>query len=151
VPGEPSERFPCLVDARAVTASDQVWPTGIICIPLRKGFQHLVAVVDLFSRRVLSWKLSNSLDMEFCLEALGSSCIHSIFHSDQGCPFTSTDFVGRLYTERIRSSWSGRKRCYDNILVERPWRTDKYEDEYGRAHADGWDAAIGLARFLWRY
>jgi len=89
-----------------------------------------VAIVDLFSRNVLSWKLSNSLDTEFCLQALevalSSGRKPEIFHSDQGCQFTSSDFVVRLRKESIRISWSGRKRCYDNILVERLWRTLKY-------------------------
>jgi putative transposase len=122
---------------------------------LRKGFLYLVAVVDLFSRHVLSWKLSNSLDTEFCLEALemalASERKPQIFHSDQGCQFTSTAFVGRLKAEKIKISWSGRRRCYDNILVERLWRTVKYEEVYLRAYSDGWEAEISLARFLWRY
>ena len=74
-----------------------------------------------------------------------------IFHSDQGCQFTSTDIVARLQAEEIKISWSGRKRCYDNILDERLWRTVKYEDVYLRACSDGWKAEISLARFLWSY
>ncbi len=155
VPGAPSERFPCLVDASKVTAADQVWATDITYIPLQKGFLYLVAIVDLFSRNVLSWKLSNSLDTEFCLEALemalGGGRSPEIFHSDQGCQFTSCTFVARLQAEEIKISWSGRKRCYDNILVERLWRTVKYEEVYLRAYSDGWEAENSLARFLWRY
>ena len=112
VPGEPSERFPCLADVRAVTTPDQVWATDITYIPLQKGFLYLVAIVDLFSRHVLSWKLSNSLDMDFCLEALEMSLASGrkpqIFHSDQGCQFTSSAFVQRLKAEDIKISWSGR-------------------------------------------
>jgi putative transposase len=123
VPGEPSERFPCLVDLRQVTAVDQAWATDITYIPLQKGLLYLVAIMDLHSRHVLSWKLSNSLDTEFCLEALemalSSGRRPQIFHSDQGCQFTSADFAARLHDEEIKISWSGRKRCYDNILVER--------------------------------
>ena len=74
-----------------------------------------------------------------------------IFHSDQGCQFTSGAFVARLHAEEIKISWSGRKRCYDNILVERLWRTVKYEEVYLHAYRDGWEAEISLARFLWRY
>jgi putative transposase len=143
------------VDLNAVTAVDQVWATDITYIPLQKGFLYLVAIVDLFSRTILSWKLSNSLDTEFCLDALemalGGARKPEIFHSDQGCQFTSGDFVARLQAEEIRISWSGRKRCYDNILVERLWRTVKYEEVYLRAYSDGWEAEISLARFLWRY
>ena len=155
VPGEPSERYPCLVDLKQVRAVDQVWATDITYIPLQKGFLYLVAIVDLFSRNVLSWKLSNSLDTEFCLDALEMALEGGrrpeIFHSDQGCQFTSGDFVARLQAEAIKISWSGRKRCYDNILVERLWRTVKYEEVYLHAYSDGWEAEISLARFLWRY
>jgi len=155
VPGDPSERFPCLVDLKEITAVDQAWATDITYIPLQKGFLYLVAIMDLHSRHMLSWKLSNSLDTEFCLEALemalSSGRRPQIFHSDQGCLFTSTDFVARLQAEEIRISWSGRKRCYDNILVERLWRTLKYEEVYLRAYSDGWEAEISLARFLRKY
>jgi putative transposase len=155
IPGDPCERYPCLVDLDQLTAVDQVWATDITYIPLQKGFLYLVAIVDLFSRHVLSWKLSNSLDTKFCLEALemalGSGRKPDVFHSDQGCQFTSSAFVGKLQAEKIKISWSGRKRCYDNILVERLWRTIKYEEVYLRAYSDGWEAEISLARFLWRY
>ena len=112
-----------------------------------------MAIADLFSRHVLSWKLSNSLDTEFCLEkmALGNGRKPQIFHSDQGCQFTSSAFVQRLKAEDIKISWSGRRRCFDNILVERRWRTVKYEEVYLRAYSDGWEAEVSLARFLWRY
>jgi len=155
VPGHPSVRFTCLVDLSMVTAVDQVWATDITYIPMRKGFLYLVAIVDLFSRNILSWKLSNSLDTEFCLDALEMALEGGrkpgIFHSDQGCQFTSFDFVAKLQAEKIKISWSGRKRCYDNILVERLWRTVKYEEVYLRSYSDGWEAEISLARFLWRY
>ena len=155
VPGEPSERFPCLVDLQQIRAADQIWATDITYIPLQRGFLYLLAIVDLFSRNVLSWKLSNSLDTEFCLQALemalSGGLKPEIFHSDQGCQFTSSDFVARLREETIRISWSGRKRCYDIILVERLWRTLKYEEVYLHAYNDGWEAEVNLARFLWRY
>jgi len=103
VPGDPSERFPCLVDLNMVTEVDQVWATDTTYIPRQKGFLYLVAIVDLFSRNILSWKLSNSLDTEFCLDslemALEGSRKPEIFHSDQGCQFTSSDFVARLQAE----------------------------------------------------
>jgi len=123
IPGEPSERFPCLLDLRLVTAVDLVWATDITYIPLQKGFLYPVAIVDLYSRSVLSWKLTNSLDTEFWLQALEMALEGGrepgLFHPNQGCQFTSADFVGRLKEEGIKISWSGRKRCYDNILVER--------------------------------
>jgi len=105
VPGEPSERFPCLVDLKQVRAADQIWATDITTSQLQKGFIYLVVSVDLFPRNVLSWKLSNSLETEFCLEALemtlSSARKPEIFHSDQGCQFTPTDFVSWQQTEKI--------------------------------------------------
>jgi putative transposase len=100
VPGDPAERFPCLVDLWEITAVDQAWATDITYIPLQKGFLHLVAIMDLFSRNVLSWKLSNILDTELCLDALEMALEGGrgpeIFHCDQGCQFTSGDFMARL-------------------------------------------------------
>ncbi len=91
-----------------------MWATDITTIPLQKGFLYLVAIVDLFSRHVLSWKLSNSLDTEFCLEALemalGGCRKPKVFHSNQGCQFTSSSFMARLQAKEIKISWSGRKR-----------------------------------------
>ena len=92
-----------------------MWATDITDIPLQRGFLYLVAIVDLFSRHVLSWRLSNSLDTEFCLDALEVALEGGrhpeVFHSDQGCQFTSSDFVARLQAAEIKISWSGRKRC----------------------------------------
>jgi putative transposase len=143
------------VDLREVTAVDQVWAIDITSIPLQKGYLYLVTIMDLHSKHVLSWKLSNSLDTEFCLGALemalSSGRRPQILHSDQGCQFTSTDFVGRLQAEEMKISWSGRKRWYDNILVERLWRTLKYAEVYLRAYSDGWKVAMNQGRFLWRY
>jgi putative transposase len=154
VPRNPSERFPYLVDLKLVSAVDQVWATDITYIALQKSFLYLVAIMDLFSRKVLSWKLSNSLDTEFCLDALemalAGDCRPEIFHTNQGCQFTSCDYVARLQAEGIKVSWSGRKRCYDDILAERLWRTVKYEEVCLHAYSDGWEAEISLARFLWR-
>ena len=143
------------MDLKPVTALDQVWATDTTYIPLQKGFLYQVAVVDLFSRHMLSWKLFSSLDTEFCLEALelaleGGGKLQN-FHSDQGCQFTSTDLVVRLQDKELKISWSGRKRCYDNTLVERLWRTVKYEEVYLRAYTVNWAAEISLARFQWRY
>lgn len=154
LPGAASERLPCLVDVRAVTAPDQVWATDITYIPLRKGFLYLEAVVDLVTG-LLSWKAQTALTRgsacrPWGLRAFVSGGIPSIFHSDQGCQFTTTDVVERQHTERIRINWSGRKRCYDNVLIERLWRALTHEEVNVRAYEDGWNEEIGLARFLWR-
>ena len=111
----------------------------------------MAAIVNLFSRQVLSCKLSNSIDTELCLDALEGGHKPEIFHSDQGCQFTSSAFVARLQAKAIQVSWSGRKRCYVNILVERLCRRVKYEDVYLRGYSDGLEAEISLARFLWWY
>jgi putative transposase len=155
IPGQRSERFPCLFDLKQITEVGQIWAADITYIPLQKGFLYLVAIMDLHSRHVLSWKLSHSLDTEFCLEALEMALSAGrkpqILHSDQGCQYTSAEFVARLKAAEIKISWSGRKRCYDNILVERLWRTLKHEEVYLRSYGDGWEAEISLAHVLWRY
>ena len=108
IPGSPSERIPSLVELDNITSIDHVWATDITYIPMRKGFLYLVAIMDLFSRNVLSWKLSNSLDTQFCMDALEmaleSGRRPEIFHSDQGCQFTSVDFVAKLQAEEIKIS-----------------------------------------------
>ena len=123
-----------------------------------------MAIVDLFSRNVLSWKLLNTLDTGFFLTALkmtlASGRKPAILHSDQSYQFTPSDFVSKLQTEEIKIRWSGRKRSYDNILVERLWRTIKYVAEgfstkrgelYQHDYTNGWEAEISLAGFLWNY
>jgi len=141
VPGSPSESFPCLVDLDKITSIKKVWATDIAYIPRHKGFLYLVAIVDLFSRNVLNWKPSNSLDTQFCMDALemalATDSRPGIFHSDQGYQFTSADFVGWLQAEEIKISLSGGRRCYDNILVERLWRTVKYVAEGYTAKPSG--------------
>ena len=155
IPGSSSERFPCLMDLDKITSIDQVWATDINYIPMRKGFLYLAAIMDLFSRNIPSWKLSNSMDIQFCMDALemvlASGRKPEIFHSDQGCQFTSADYVAKLQAEEIKISWSGRRLCYANKMVERLWRTLKYKEVYLRAYSDGWEAEISIARFLWRY
>lgn len=155
IPGQPSQRFPCLVQVSALQQPDQAWGTDITYIPMRRGFLYLVAVLDLFSRACLAWELSNSLDVEFCrvaLErALHSGHVPEIFHSDQGCQFTSHEFIGRLESLPTRISWSGCGRCYDNILVERFWRTLKYEEVFLRAYEDPLEAFHSLDAFIDRY
>jgi putative transposase len=137
-----------LMRCMGLRAIYQVWTTDITYIQLQKGFLYLVAIVDQLSKNVLSWKDSNSLEMEFCLEALEMALEggrkSEIFHSDQGCQLTSGDFVARLQAEKIKISWSGKTRCYGNILVERLWRTVKYEEVYLHAYSDGREAELPM-------
>jgi putative transposase len=145
------EKYPYLLEDLEVTRPNQAWATDITYIPMRHGFLYLVAIVDWFSRYVLSWKLSNSLDVSFCIEALGDALRlgkPEIFNSDQGCQFTSTDFTRILKEESIKISMDGKGRALDNIIVERLWRSVKYEEVYLKDYEQGSDAHNGLHRYF---
>jgi putative transposase len=132
-------------------APDQVWSTDITYVPLRHGFLYLVAVMDWYSRHVLAWRLSNTLDGGFCLEALDESlslATPEIFNSDQGCQFTAAAFTSRLEARGVAVSMDGRGRALDNVFVERLWRSVKYEEVYLRDYADGWEAQERLAAYF---
>ena len=120
-----------------------------VYIPMPKGFFYLVAIMDWHSRKVLAWRLSNTMDATFCVEALEEAlAIHGrpeIFNSDQGAQFTSTAFTGVLEAAGVRISMDGKGRCMDNVFVERLWRSLKYEDIYLRAYATGSEARLGMA------
>ncbi len=125
--------YPYLLRGLRIDHPNQVWSTDITYIRLLHGFVYLVVIMDWFSRYVLSWKLSISLEKEFCLEALREALIIStpeIFNSDQGAQFTSLEFTGILKAAEIQISMDGRGRVYDNIFVERLWRTVKYDEVY---------------------
>ena len=125
--------FPYLLRETEIIRPNQVWAADITYIRMNPGWLYLVAVLDWYSRYVVSWSLSNSLDVFFCLEALEQALTKNrpeIFNSDQGSQFTSFDFTGRLQKEGVQISMDGRGRVYDNIYVERLWRTVKYEEVY---------------------
>ena len=120
-------------------------------IRLAHGFVYLVAIMDWYSRRVLSWRLSNTLDTDFCLEALEEALAHGkpeIFNTDQGCQFTSESFTGRLKNAGIKISMDGRGRVFDNILIERLWRTLKYQDIYIKDYQTVMDLIAGLDAYF---
>ena len=125
--------YPYLLRGVNIKYPNQVWSTDITYIRLRRGFLYLVAIMDWFSRYVLGWQLSNSLDVHFCIDALeqamGKGC-PGIFNSDQGVQFTSNDFTGILLSKGIKISMDGRGRVFDNIFSERLWRSVKYEEVY---------------------
>ena len=128
-----SERYPYLLRGLRIERPDQVWGTDLTYIRMRKGFVYLVAVMDLFSRYVLSWEVSTTLETEFCLCALDRALHISkpeIFNSDQGVQFTSREYTGRLTGAGILISRDGKGRAFDNIFVERLWRSVKYEEVY---------------------
>jgi putative transposase len=144
-------KYPCLLKTIAIDAPDSVWCSDITYIRLKGGFMYLVAIMDYFSRYVLSWSVSNSLESLFCLDALDEALSLSrplIFHSDQGKQYTSTKFVDTLKSWDIRISMSGKGRAFDNILAERLWRTVKYEEVYLREYADGHDLIGALRRYF---
>jgi putative transposase len=144
-------KYPCLLKTVAIDAPDIVWCSDITYIRLRGGFMYLVAIMDYFSRYVLSWSVSNSLESLFCLDALDEALSNhkpEIFHSDQGKQYTCTKFVDTLKSRDIHISMSGKGRAYDNILVERLWRTVKYEEVYLREYSDGHELIRSLHRYF---
>lgn len=125
--------YPYLLRDVKISQPNQVWSTDITYIPLANGFMYLTAIIDWFSRYVLAWQLSNTLDSLFCVEALSSALLQGkpeIFNSDQGVQFTSLDFTSVLEQAEIRISMDGRGRALDNVFIERFWRSLKYEDIY---------------------
>jgi putative transposase len=142
-----SEKYPYLLRGLVIQRPNQVWGTDITYIKLRQGFIYLVAVMDWFSRYVLSWEVSNSLDTFFCLSALEKALVRNtpdILNSDQGSQFTSEAFTSRLKAAGIRISWDGRGRLWDNIFIERLWRSVKYEEVYLKDYANVPEAICGL-------
>jgi putative transposase len=130
--------YPYLLRGLAITRPNQVWSADITYVPLSGGFMYLVAIIDWFSRYVLAWQLSNTLDGYFCIEALRQALQRGqpeIFNTDQGAQFTALNFTGLLEAAHIRISMDGRGRALDNIFVERLWRTVKYEDIYLKEYA----------------
>ncbi len=143
--------YPYLLRDLEIARPDQVWATDITYVPMPTGFMYLVAILDWYSRYVLAWELSNTLDTGFCLEALEralSGRRPDIFNSDQGVQFTSAAFTQRLDEARVRISMDGRGRVFDNIFVERLWRTLKYEDIYLKDYQSVAELLRGLADYF---
>lgn len=133
LPNSEHRIFPYLLRNVEITRCDQVWSTDITYVPMPRGFMYLTAVIDWFSRYVLAWELSNTMDVTFCLTALERSLALSrpeIFNTDQGSQFTSLAFTGRLQLAEVAISMDGRGRWLDNVFVERLWRSVKYESIY---------------------
>lgn len=144
--------YPYLLRGVVVTRPNQVWSTDITYIRLAHGFVYLVAVIDWYSRRVLSWRINNTLDTAFCVDCLEESLLRygspEIFNTDQGCQFTSESFTGVLKAHGIAISMDGRGRALDNIFVERLWRSVKYEDVYLKGYTNPIELMIGLAEYF---
>jgi len=151
VASEENKVYPYLLRNVTVERPDQVWATDITYIRLARGFVYLVAIMDWFSRYVLAWELSLTLDTEFCLRALEQALRRrrpTIFNSDQGCQFTSVAFTGVLQQAGVQISMDGRGRAFDNIFVERLWRSVKYEEVYLRDYANAEAARKSLGQYF---
>ena len=143
--------YPYLLRDVQIGRPNQVWATDITYVPMARGFMYLVAIMDWYSRYVLSWRLSNSLESSFCIEALEEALswqCPEIFNSDQGVQFTSVAFTGRLEARGVSISMDGRGRVFDNIFIERLWRTVKYEEIYLKDYDTVFQLRKGLVRYL---
>ena len=146
--------FPYLLRNVAISHPDQVWSTDITYVPLRNGFVYLTAVMDWYSRYVLSWKLSNRLEGSFCVEALDEALKRGkpeVFNTDQGSQFTSAVFVNRLLDRAVAVSMDGRGRALDNVFIERLWRSVKYQEIYLRDYSTAADVEEGLKLYFEKY
>ena len=143
--------YPYLLSGMQITRPNQVWAADITYIPMTRGFMYLVAIIDWYSRYVLSWRLSNTLDTGFCIEALQEALSKGrpeIFNTDQGAQFTSEAFINLLEQHGIKISMDGKGSYNDNLFIERLWRSVKYEEVYLKAYQDGRDARIGLGNYF---
>ena len=143
--------YPYLLGGLRITRPNQVWAADITYIPMARGFLYLVAIIDWYSRYVLSWRLSNTLDAGFCVEALEDALKKGkpdIFNTDQGAQFTSEAFTGILKEHGVRISMDGKGSYNDNLFIERLWRSVKYEEVYLKAYQDGREARIGLGNYF---
>lgn len=146
------KKYPYLLNGLTISRPNQVWSTDITYIRLSQGFVYLVAVMDWYSRYVLSWRLSNSMDSTFCIEALEDALMiygfPDIFNTDQGAQFTSEAFTGLLLANKIKISMDAKGRAFDNIFIERLWRSVKYEEVYLKDYTTVKEAKTGLSHYF---
>lgn len=151
-PGKGHEIYPYLLTGVIVEGANQVWSADITYIRLAHGFAYLVAIMDWYSRSVLSWRLSNTMDVGFCCEALDEALMQygapEIFNTDQGSQFTSEAFISRLAARHISISMDGRGRALDNVFIERLWRSVKYQNVYIKGYETLQQAQEGLAEYF---
>ena len=154
IPDQQHKKYPYLLRGLTITHPNQVWSADITYVPMLQGFMYLVAIMDWFSRFVVAWQLSNTLDGLFCLETLRLALQQGqpeIFNTDQGVQFTAHDFTGELETNGIRVSMDGRGRVFDNIFIERLWRSVKYEDIYIKEYGTVPALETGLGNYFQFY
>ena len=143
--------YPYLLKGVNITQANQVWSADITYIRMARGFVYLVAIMDWWSRYVLAWRLSTTMESDFCMEALRDAlkiATPEIFNTDQGSQFAAKEFIDILLGKNIRVSMDGRGRVFDNIFIERLWRTLKYEEVYLKDYADVWDAEKSIADYF---
>lgn len=148
------ETYPYLLRNVIIDRSNQAWSTDITWVPTGEGYLYLIAIMDLFSRYVLSWRLSDNMEVDFCLEALRTALDKGkpdIFNSDQGCQFTSLAFTSMLKCSGISISMDGKGRYVDNIFIERLWRSLKYEEVYPKEYETGQEAYEGISKYIEYY
>ncbi len=146
--------YPYLLRDIEIRSPGEVWCSDITYIPMKRGFMYLVAVMDWFSRYVIAWELSSTLEADFCVRALKTAleCGQpDIFNTDQGSQFTSAEWTTTLLDADVKISMDGRGRCFDNIFIERLWRSVKYEDIYLKSYDDGHDLYRGLSTYFHFY
>ena len=154
VPSKEHKIYPYLLRDIKIERPDQVWCADITYVRMYRGFIYLIAIMDWFSRFILAWEVSITMDVDFCIRALDralAKSIPEIFNTDQGSQFTSTDFTGRLEGSEIAISMDGRGRVFDNIFIERLWRTVKYEEIYLHDYQNVREAKAGLSRYFCFY
>jgi putative transposase len=155
IPGGPSGIFPYRLKGLDINRPNQVWCADITYIPMQRGFMYLFAIMDWYSRKIISWELSNTLDTGFCLKALKRALRTSgrpeILNTDQGCQFTSDEWIDCLQDSDITVSMDGRGRWLDNVMIERFWRSIKYEDIYLKSYDNGVELEEGVSSYILRY
>jgi len=154
IPHPQHKKYPYLLRGLSITRPNQVWSADITYVPMPTGFMYLVAVMDWFSRFVLAWQLSNTLDGLFCLDALQVALNQGkpdIFNTDQGAQFTANEFTGTLEAAQVQISMDGRGRAFDNIFIERLWRSVKYEDNYVKDYPTVPALEYGLSDYFQLY
>ena len=151
-PGKQHKIYPYLLRNLKIVKPNQVWATDITYIPMASGSLYLIAIMDWYSRKVLSWRLSNSMDTTFCIDALDEAVAKygrpDIFNTDQGSQFTSNEFTGMLKSNDIRISMDGKGRWVDNVFIERLWRSLKYEEVYLNAYDTPIEAKEGIGEWM---
>ena len=155
IPGGPSGIYPYRLKGLNITHPNQVWSVDITFIPMRRGYMYLFAIIDWYSRKIIDWELSNTLDLTFCLDCLKRAVQHSgtpeIMNSDQGSQFTSEQWISYLKKKEIIISMDGKGRWLDNVAIERFWRSIKYEDIYLKSYETVRDLARGIKSYILRY